>query len=107
MGSSTTVTLDRPGKVLVQLSGTFSVNCGGSACSRVVGVTVGTQTVPGSNLSLSATASGSASTTDSASGILSGVAAGTYTVTIVDKLTGPATPANGGDIRVTAIALGG
>jgi hypothetical protein len=35
------------------------------------------------------------------------VAAGTYTVIIVDKLSGPGTPGNGGDIRVTAVALGG
>jgi hypothetical protein len=107
VGGSTTVTLDSPGKVLVQLSGTFGVNCGGATCTRVVGVTIGSQTVPGANLSLSAAQNASASTTSTASGILTGLAVGSYTVSIMEKLSGPATPTNGGDVRVTAIALGG
>jgi hypothetical protein len=102
--SPTTVTLDQPGEVLVQLSGTFGVTCGTPPCNRTIGVTVGGRTVPGAFLTLTA----SGSTTDVATGIISSVPVGTSSVTVVDKLTGSATSAtNGGDIRVTAIALGG
>ena len=108
VASSTTVTLDRPGKVLVQLSGTFAVTCGGGACSRTIGVTVGGQTVPGAFLSVSGAANGSASSTASGSGILSGVPAGTHTVSIMESRVGsPPVASNGGDIRVVAIVLGG
>jgi hypothetical protein len=106
--SPTTVTLDQPGKVLVQLSGTFGVSCGVTTCSRTVGVTVANQTVPGAFATMNAAPSTSASSSGTASGILGGLAPGTYTVTIMDKTTGTgATTTNGGDVRVVAIALGG
>jgi hypothetical protein len=108
VGTSTTVTLDRPGKVLVQLSGTFGVGCGGAACTRTVGVTVAGQTVPGAFVTLSAGAGGSASSASGGSGILTGVAAGTHTVSIMEKTTGsPPSTTNGGDVRVVALAVGG
>jgi hypothetical protein len=43
--SSTTVTLDQPGKILVLLSGTFQVTCGATPCTRTLGVTAGNQSV--------------------------------------------------------------
>ena len=110
--SSTTVTLDQPGKILVQLSGTFQLTCGGAACTRTLGVTVGNQsiasrTVPGALVLQSVAANTSATNPITTSGILTGVAAGTYTVTAMEKTTGsPAGTANG-DLRIVAIALGG
>jgi hypothetical protein len=99
VGSPTTVTLDRPGKVLVQLFGTFGVNCGGSTCSRTLGVTVDGQTVPGAFAMVSG--SGNVSGTASSSGIVS-VPAGTHTVSLA--VNGTTTSA---DVRVAAVALGG
>jgi hypothetical protein len=94
--------------VLVQLSGTFALTCGGAACSRTIGVTVGGQTVPGAFLSVNAAANGSASSTASGSGIRGGVPAGTHTVSIMESRIGsPPVTSNGGDVRVVAIALGG
>ncbi len=108
VGSPTTVTLGQPGKVLVQLSGTFGVNCAGAACTRTIGVTVGGTTVPGAYTTVSGSAGANATITTAAPGILTGVTAGTYTVSIMDKTTGsPAGTPNGSDVRVTAIALGG
>jgi Collagen triple helix repeat (20 copies) len=106
--SSTAVTLDRPGKVLAQLSGTFGVHCAAAACTRTVGVTVGDHTVPGAFAALTASGGGNASSTSTTSGIVSGLAAGTYTVSIMEKTTGsPAGTTNGSDVRIVAIALGG
>jgi hypothetical protein len=101
VGSSTSVTLDRPGKVLVQLLGTFGVTCGGS-CSRTIGVAVDGHTVPGAFATLNGTGNGTIAT----GGLLADVAAGTHTVSAMEKTSGTATPA-GTDIRVVAIALGG
>jgi hypothetical protein len=96
VGSTTTVTLDRPGKVLVQLFGTFGAAC---SCSRIVGVALDGQTVPGAFTSVSGPVTGA---TASAGGIVSDVPAGTHTAGIVANgaLSNP-------DVRVVAIALGG
>jgi hypothetical protein len=108
VGSPATVTLEQPGKLLVQLSGTFGVTCGATACSRTIGVTVDGQTVPGAVVLLNPQASGTASSMSTASGVVSVPAAGTHTVGIVEKRAGsPSTTQTGGDIRVVAIALGG
>jgi hypothetical protein len=92
----------------VQLHGTFSVTCGGMPCDRTLGVTVGEQTVPGAFATIDSAANANASKTLTASGILTGVAAGTHTVSIGSKTSGSAIGAgNAGDVRVVAIVLGG
>jgi hypothetical protein len=91
----------------VQLHGTFGVSCGGTPCDRTVGVTVDGQTVPGAFATISSAAGASASSAVTTSGILTGVAAGTHTVSIAGKTSGSPTTSNGGDVRVVAIALGG
>ena len=109
IGGSTTVTLDRPGKVLVQLYGTFTVKCGPTtSCDRTVGVTVGGQTVPGAFATISGGMGATVSQAVTASGIVTGLAAGTHTVSIVGKTSGsPTATVNGGDVRVVALAVGG
>jgi hypothetical protein len=106
---STTVTLAQTGKVLVLFTGTFSLQCGaGSACTRTLGVTVGSQTVPGAFADINATAGASGSDTITTTGIVANVPAGTQTVSIASKNTGPVTGTGSqGDVRVVAIAVGG
>jgi hypothetical protein len=94
VGSTTTVRLDRPGKVLVQLFGTF-----GTSGSRTVGVALDGQTVPGAFTTVTGPVT---ATTASASGIVSDVPAGTHTAGIVTNGT-----LSSADVRVVAIALGG
>ncbi len=110
--NSTTVTLDQPGKIFVLLSGTFQLTCGVAPCTRTLGVTVGNQsvqsrTVPGALVIQTVAANTSATNATTTSGILTGVAAGTYTVTAMEKTTGSVAMTANGDIRIVAIALGG
>lgn len=108
VGGTTSITLDRPGKVLVELAGTYGVTCGGTSCSRTIGVLFGGQSVPGAFVVLSASANGTATSSSTASGILADVAAGTYTVGAQQKTAGsPASTPTGGDVRVVAIPLSG
>jgi hypothetical protein len=108
VGGTTSLTLDRPGKVLVELAGTYGVTCGATPCTRTIGVLFGGQSVPGAFVTLSATANGTATSASTASGILADVAAGTYTVGAQQKTTGsPAGTTTGGDVRVVAIPLSG
>ena len=108
VGSSTTVTLAATGKVVVLATGTFSVGCGaGSACSRVVSVTVDGVTVPGAFGEVGANANQGASKLLTFTGVLPSVAAGTHTVVIRVGTVGPvSTSDNGGDIRLVALGLG-
>src|SRR4051794_9365773 len=45
--SAATVTLDQPGKVLVMVTGTFSVGCTSGTCTRQISAQVDGTTVPG------------------------------------------------------------
>lgn len=108
IGSPTTVTLARTGKVLVQFHGTFTMQCGGAACTRVVGVTVGGITVPGAFIIITGGANATVERSMTATGLISNVPAGDQRVVIVDKTTGsPVNTDNDGDLRVVAIAVGG
>jgi len=106
---TTTVTLPQAGKVLVLVMGTFSVGCtGAGACSRQITAQVGGTTVPGAIGTVDATAGAATTQVVNTAGILTGVPAGTHTVTIASRIaTGVSSSAtNGGDVRVVAIALG-
>jgi hypothetical protein len=104
--SPTTVTLQQAGKVLVLVTGTFSLTCGGADCDREIKATVGGTQVPG----LVGTVDGTQNTTKEqhidAVGIVS-MAAGTYQVQATSRLIGSVSVSSaGGDVRVVAIALG-
>ena len=105
--STTSVTLPEAGKVLVLVMGTFSVRCSSGDCSREISVQVGGTTVPGAFGTVSSTAGIETTQTINSAGILTGVLAGTHTVTIASRTTGPSNgSANKGDVRVVAVALG-
>jgi hypothetical protein len=107
--SPATLTMAQPGKVLVIATGTFTLSCGlPNPCQRVIGVTVGGQVVPGATTTLNAAAGATDQQTITLTGILTGVPAGTQSVSFVQKTSG-STPgaSNDGDARVVAIALGG
>ena len=100
--SQTSVTLERPGKVLVLVTGTFSVTCSGS-CTRQIGATVNGVQVKG----LYASISGTGTEDLSAVGLTDTLAAGTYPVTITSRIsTGTANPNPSTDARVVAVPLG-
>jgi hypothetical protein len=107
VAGSTTVTLAKPGKVLVLVTGTFSVQCA-SGCTREISAQVGGATVPGVVGTVTSPGGGTTSQTIDTAGILANVPAGTHTVTIASRMASGAasgTP-NGGDLRIVAIALG-
>lgn len=106
--STTTVTLPQPGKVLVLVMGTFSVRCTAAGdCGRQITAQVGGTTVPGAFATVASTAGVETTQTLNSAGILTGVPAGTHTVTIASRITGPSNGSgNSGDVRVVAIALG-
>jgi hypothetical protein len=101
------VTTTTPGKVLVLVTGTFSLTCA-SACSRNITATLDGVAVPGVLGTLSVASAGSITKTISAVGIATGVPAGQHTVRIVDQHVGTwTTDSASPDIRVVALALGG
>jgi hypothetical protein len=101
------VTLEQPGKVLVLVTGTFSVGCGAAECQRVISANVGATSVPGLFASIKALAGQKATERISAAGILTNVPAGTHQVQIAHQLTGnPNSTGNRGDVRIVAVAVG-
>jgi hypothetical protein len=106
---STTVTLPKPGKVLVLVMGTFSVQCTSAGpCSRQITAQVGGTTVPGAVGTVTSPSGASTSLAINTAGILTNVAAGTHSVTIASQIaTGVASGStSGSDVRIVAIALG-
>jgi hypothetical protein len=94
--------------VLVQLAGTYGVTCGAAPCTRTVGVVLGNESVPGAVVILTASANATATSASTASGILTDVPAGTYTLGAQQKTSGsPQSTTTGGDVRVVAIPLSG
>jgi hypothetical protein len=102
------VTLNQTSKVLVFGSGTFSVQCGASTCTRTIGLTLDGAPVRGGAVTLQGSVATTTTQTLVATAIASDVPAGTHTVGLAEKLSGTvATTANGGDVREVGIALGG
>ncbi|MBA2952445.1 hypothetical protein GON03_20705 [Nocardioides sp. MAH-18] len=109
VASATTVTLAQTGKVLVLITGTFSVTCSSAgACTRQITAQVGGTTVPGAFGLIVGSAGQAATGTLSIAGILTNVPAGTHSVTIASRIgTGASTgSSNQGDVRIVAVALG-
>ncbi len=105
---TTSVTLTQPGKVLVLVMGTFSVRCGsGGDCTREISASVGGTTVPGAFATIDGTAGVNTEQTVDTAGVLANVPAGTHTVTIASRITGPSNGSGSkGDVRIVAVALG-
>ncbi len=104
--SATSVTLQQPGKVLVLVTGTFSVNCGAGNCDREIGASVDGTPVTELFGTIDGTASSSTETHIDSAGIVS-VGAGTHSVQITSRITGTSVGSGyRGDVRVVAIALG-
>jgi hypothetical protein len=107
IGSPTTVTLARPGRVLVLFVGAYELHCGSVDCSANVGVVVGGQTVPGASATLSAAAFNVARAQLTGTGIVANVPAGAQSVSLAWKSrTGTVVnvlPSTGA--RVVAIAV--
>jgi len=107
IGSTASVTLTQPGKVLVLSTGTFGFTCGGSACSRNPTITLDGAVVPGANGTLQGDPGETVSEQLSLAGIATNVPAGTHTVALRMLATGSVSaPVTGGDTRVVAVALG-
>ena len=99
--SEASVTLEQPGKVLVLVTGTSSVTCGGAPCTRVIGATLDGAKVQGLAQSVDGAASATTKDSIAAVGIVSNVSAGTHTAAVTST---NATGTN--DLRVVTIALG-
>jgi hypothetical protein len=101
--SATNVTLEKPGKVLVLVSGSFGVTCTGGSCTRQIGATVNGAQVPG----LYGSVVGTSTEQIAAVGISAGLPAGTYPVQITSRISaGTANPNPSTDARVVAVPLG-
>jgi hypothetical protein len=101
--SATSVTLEKPGKVLVLVSGSFSVTCTGGSCTRQIGATVNGAQVPG----LYGSVVGTGTEQIAAVGISASLPAGTYPVQISSRISaGTANPNPSTDARVVAVPLG-
>jgi hypothetical protein len=95
------VTLQQPGRVLVLVTGTASVTCGGSPCSRVIGATLDGTKVQGLVQSVDGPANATTNENVSAVGIVSNVPVGAHSVEITSTNV-----AGSNDLRVVAVALG-
>jgi hypothetical protein len=94
------VTLVRPGKVLVLVAGTAAIACGASPCSRAIGATLDGVKVQGLAQFVDGAANVTTTDTVAAVGIVPDVAAGTHTAHITTNGAGS------NDLRVVAVALG-
>ena len=109
VGSPASVTLTQPGKVLVLVTGTFSVRCSAAdRCDRTITATVGETPVPGLFATIEGDAGVNTEDTITATGIVANVAPGTHAVQIGSRITGPSNGSGSrGDVRIVAVALGG
>jgi hypothetical protein len=105
--TSASVTLDKPGKVLVLVTGTFSLSCGPVDCQGIISAHVGGTSVPGLFASIKALTGEQATQAISAAGILTNVPAGTHEVQSAHQIIGPSiSTGTRGDVRIVAVAVG-
>jgi hypothetical protein len=106
-GSSGTVTLSAPGKVLVELSGFYVLVCGAAGhCSATVSAFIDGTAVPGAHETLNAAAAAEDSEQIAVSGIAVTVPAGTHTVQLETQLSMSVQTTNSENLHLTAVALG-
>jgi hypothetical protein len=109
VASPANVTLSKPGKVVVMMTGTFGLSCApaGPTCVRDVSVMLdGTTPVPGAFGSVSATSGTAGEKVITAAGVVDVKTAGAHQLQIMQKLTGTLLTQPNPDARVVAIALG-
>lgn len=103
----TTVTLRAPGKVLVFVSGRFSITClAGVPCSRTIGVLLDDRTVPGAFAVLGGDPGEFAVREFSTAGVVVDVPAGTHTAQIASAATGRWSGQGNSELRLVALAVG-
>jgi hypothetical protein len=106
-GTSGTVTLSAPGKVLVEISGTYLIECSASgSCSSTVSAFLDGTAVPGAHENLNAASSAEDLQNIAASGIAVNVPAGTHTVQLETHLSANVIVTNSENLHLTAVALG-
>lgn len=106
-GSGGTVTLPAPGKVLVEISGSYLIGCtAAGSCSGTVAAFVNGNAVPGAWENLNAAANGEDLADLAVSGIAVNVPAGTHTVQLETALSPFVGVTNSENLHLTAVALG-
>jgi hypothetical protein len=106
-GSSGTVTLSAPGKVLVEVSGFYLIECSSAGhCSATVSAFLDGTAVPGAHETLNAPASTEDAEQVAVSGIAIDVPAGTHTVQLETQLSTGVSITNSENFHLTAVALG-
>jgi hypothetical protein len=106
-GSSGTVTLAAPGKVLVEISGFYFIQCSSSgSCSSTVSAFVDGTAVPGAHEVLNAPVNGSLAEDVAVSGIAINVPAGAHTVELETEVSAFVNGTNSENLHLTAVALG-
>lgn len=106
-GSSGTVTLPAAGKVLVEVSGFYFIQCSAAgSCSATVSGFVDGTAVPGAHENLNAAANSSGAAEIAVSGIVINVPAGTHTIQLETKDSATVAITNSENLHVTAVALG-
>jgi hypothetical protein len=106
-GSSGTVTLSAPGKVLVEVSGFYLIVCSAAgSCSATVSAFLDGTAVPGAHETLNAAASQEDAEQIAVSGIAVNVPAGTHTVQLETQLSSSVSTTNSENFHLTAVALG-
>ena len=106
-GSSGTVTLPAAGKVLVEVSGFYFIQCSAAgSCSATVSGFVDGTAVPGAHENLNAAANSGGAAEIAVSGIVINVPAGTHTIQLETKDSATVAVTNSENLHVTAVALG-
>ncbi len=106
-GNSGTVTLPAPGKVLVELSGFFIIDCSASgSCSTTISAFVDGTAVPGAHQTLNAPANSEDAENVAVSGIAINVPAGPHTVQLETDRSAFVSSTNSENLHLTAVALG-
>jgi hypothetical protein len=107
LGSSGTVTLQTPGKILVEMSGYYFLGCGpDGGCSNVISAFVDSTPVPGAYYELAAAANSTDRETFAVSGIAVNVPAGTHTVTVRVRSDANVISTYSENLHLTAVAVG-
>jgi hypothetical protein len=106
-GSSGTVTLPAAGKVLVEVSGFYFIQCSAAgSCSATISGFVDGTAVPGAHENLNAPANSGSGAEVAVSGIAVNVPAGTHTIQLETKESASVAITNSENLHVTAVGLG-
>ena len=106
-GSSGTVTLPAAGKVLVEVSGFYFIQCSAAgSCSATISGFVDGAAVPGAHENLNAAVNAGSAAEIAVSGIAVNVPAGTHTIQLETKNSASVAVTNSENLHVTAVALG-